>query len=213
MDLRRQIGSNENVIWEGRKDTRVSVFEAIFNPMLPFALIWLIFDSFFISTFLSGMRMGQTGSSAMIGGMAAFFALHLMPVWIYLFGVITSGLKAKHTQYMITDRAIYIQSGIFSTITEMKPFTDLSHVSVRQGFFDKIFKTGDVISECNHISLSSGSSNHGHGMNIENIRDYESVFRLVKEYQEAIYSDTMYPNDLRPDENHGYNTRYIRRDF
>ena len=46
-------------------------------------------------------------------------------------------------------------------------------------------------------------------MNIENITDYERVFNIVKEYQEAIYSDTMYPNDLRPRENHGYNTRYI----
>ena len=45
-------------------------------------------------------------------------------------------------------------------------------------------------------------------MNIENIADFEEVFKLIKEYQEAIYSDTMYPNDLRPSENHGYNTKY-----
>ena len=28
----------------------------------------------------------------------------------------------------------------------------------------------------------------------------------IKKLQEDVYTDTMYPNDLRPKENHGYNT-------
>lgn len=71
--------------------------------------------------------------------------------------------------------------------------------------------TGDVITVCSHVSTTS-EGRHSHGMNIDNIKDYESVFRLVKEYQEAIYTDTMYPNDLRPRENHGYNTTYVGSD-
>lgn len=209
MKLREQISTGERVLWEGKKDTKVSVFEAIFNPLMPFALIWFIFDMGFIAVFSQEIPT----DGAFLGSMIGFFALHLMPVWIYLFGVFTAGLKAKHTEYLVTDRAIYIQSGIFTTVTEMKPFTDLAHVSVRQGVFDKLCGTGDVISVCNHTSTSADSSSHRHGMNIENIPDYEYVFKLVKDYQEAIYSDTMYPNDLRPRENHGYNTTYIRKDF
>lgn len=211
MTLREQISSSETVLWEGKKDTKVSVFEAMFNPLMPFALIWLAFDMGFIMLFRSSI----SGGGLMLGGIIGFFALHLMPVWIYLIGIFTSGLKAKHTEYLITDRGIYIQSGIITTVVEMKPFTDLSHVSVRQGLFDKMFGTGDVISVCNHnsISANNSSSGHSHGMNIENIAEYERVFKLVKEYQEAIYSDTMYPNDLRPQENHGYQTKYVRKDF
>ena len=63
--------------------------------------------------------------------------------------------------------------------------------------------TGDVISTCGH--------GHGAGGDIVNIYDYEKVYALVKKLQEDIYSDTMYPNDLRPEENHGYNTRYMGR--
>ena len=96
-------------------------------------------------------------------------------------------------------------------MTEMKPFADLSHVTVSQGIFDKMCGTGDVITVCSHVSTTS-EGGHSHGMNIDNIKDYESVFRLVKEYQEAIYTDTMYPNDLRPRENHGYNTTYVGSD-
>ena len=207
MNLRDQISRGEAVLWNGKKSVKVSVLEAIFNPMLPFALIWLAFDAGFIG--LSAFGGGFGDSMAFI--LVPFFLLHLMPVWLYIGGVITSAMKAKNTEYLITDRAIYIQTGVFKTVTEMKPFADLSHVTVSQGIFDKMCGTGDVITVCSHVSTTS-EGGHSHGMNIDNIKDYESVFRLVKEYQEAIYTDTMYPNDLRPRENHGYNTTYVGSD-
>ena len=196
MNLRDQISRGEAVLWNGKKSVKVSVLEAIFNPMLPFALIWLAFDAGFIGLSAFGGGFGDS----MVFILVPFFLLHLMPVWLYLGGVITSAIKAKNTEYLITDKGIYIQTGIISKRVEMKPFTDLSHVSLNLGVFDRICHTGDVVSEC-----------HGHaGMNIANIEEYEKVFQLVRELQENIYSDTMYPNDLRPSENHGYNTKYVR---
>lgn len=134
-----------------------------------------------------------------------FFLIHLMPVWIYLGGVITSVMRAKNTEYIITDKGVYTQTGILGKRVDMKPFAELAHVSVSQGVFDRMCGTGDVICTCGH--------GHGTGGDILNIEDYESVFKLVKELQENIYSDTMYPNDLRPQENHGYKTKYVRSDY
>ena len=210
MTLRNQISSNETIIWEGKKDVKVSILEGIFNPLLPFALVWLLVDTGFIIGFMGSFI--SSGTSAFLTlGTAGFFLVHLMPVWIYLFGVLTAGLKAKNTEYLITDKGIYIQTGGVKTVTEMKPFADLSHVTVSQGIFDKMCGTGDVITVCSHVSTTS-ERGHSHGMNIDNIKDYERVFLLVKEYQEAIYTDIMYPNDLRPGENHGYNTTYVGSD-
>lgn len=45
-------------------------------------------------------------------------------------------------------------------------------------------------------------------MEIADIRNYREVFEIIKQLQEDIYTDTMYPNDLRPEENHGYKTKY-----
>jgi hypothetical protein len=81
MLLKYQIGVNENIIWSGTKDVKVSVMEAIFNP--------------FISR------------AAMNGAILLFFLVHLMPVWLYLFGVLTASLKARHTEYVITNKTIY----------------------------------------------------------------------------------------------------------
>ncbi len=199
MSLKEQIGYGENIMWSGKKAVKVSVLESVFNPMLPFALIWLLFDGGMI---LAMSATGSSGPGFMGAFLGVFFLLHLMPVWIYLGGVITSALKAKNTEYLITDKGIYVQSGIFTRRVDMKPFTDLSHVSIRQGVFDRMCGTGDIISTCGH--------GHGAGGDICNITDYEHVFRLVKQLQEDIYSDTMYPNDMRPAENHGYRTQYTR---
>lgn len=53
MNLRDQISRGEAVLWNGKKSVKVSVLEAIFNPMLPFALIWLTFDAGFIGIMVS----------------------------------------------------------------------------------------------------------------------------------------------------------------
>ena len=73
MKLREQISTGERVLWEGKKDTKVSVFEAIFNPLMPFALIWFIFDMGFIAVFSQEIPT----DGAFLGSMIGFFALHL----------------------------------------------------------------------------------------------------------------------------------------
>ena len=199
MRLEDQLSVGEQILWRGKKAVAVSVLESIFNPFLIFSLIWLLVDLSFIGMAGAFMLMGDSMGLFILG----FFAIHLMPVWIYLGGVITSAIKAKNTEYMITNKGIYVRSGLFNIRVDMKPFTDLSHVSLSQGIFDRMCGTGDVISTCGH--------GHGAGGDIVNIYDYEKVYALVKKLQEDIYSDTMYPNDLRPEENHGYNTRYMGR--
>lgn len=37
--------------------------------------------------------------------------------------------------------------------------------------------------------------------------------KSMQEYQEAIYSDTIYPIDLRPQESRGYQITYVCKDL
>ena len=60
MNLRDQISRGEAVLWNGKKSVKVSVLEAIFNPMLPFALIWLAFDAGFIGLSAFGGGFGDS---------------------------------------------------------------------------------------------------------------------------------------------------------
>ena len=66
---------------------------------------------------------------------------------------------------------------------------------------------GHTVYDGDSRSSHNGHSDHD-GFKIYDIPDYQRVFSMVKQLQTDIYSDTMYPNDMRPQENHGYRTSY-----
>ncbi|MCH5189628.1 MAG: PH domain-containing protein [Oscillospiraceae bacterium] len=210
-DLQNLIGANETILYEGKPDKKCFIAESIFNKMLPIAIAWGIIDFGLI-----GLSLSSEDAEEISFFLIPFFALHLMPVWFYLAGVISSFLRYKNTYYIITDHAIYVSGGAFSKNFKTKPFAEMSHIDLHRGIFDQLFGVGDVIATSNQFpdsaSLRSRSflSREDDAANIEisNIADYSEVFHLVKKLQTDIFSDTMYPNDMRPPENHGYNTKY-----
>lgn len=203
--------NNERIVWAGRPKKSCFILECVFNPMLVFALIWAIIDFSFIGNIFAfeSAGFGNVGTF-----LIAFFALHLMPVWIYLGGVLFAFRKLKNTEYAITERGIYITSGCFAKQYNFKPFTDLSHVYIHRGILDQMLGVGDVISQCHHYGYSHSDSHNSHssGFNITDIPDYVEVCNLIKKYQTDIYADTQFPNDFRPQSNHGYNTNYYPND-
>ena len=201
-NLEKIIGNDEKILWKGKPSKKCFILESIFNPLLPFALIWLLFDISFMGT---SMSVG----GAFGGFMLVFMLFHLMPVWIYLGGMVLSFRRYKNTEYVITDRGIYVSGGVFSYTYEMKPFTELSHVRIHRGIFDQQLGVGDVeASSSQSFNYNNRSNGSIVGISIKDIPDYTEVFNMVKKLQTDIYADTMYPNDLRPKENHGYNTQY-----
>lgn len=193
-ELKSMVGSNETILYEGKPDKKCFIFESIFNPLLPVAIIWAIFDTGFLGIAIGSMNYV----------MIPFMLFHLMPVWIYLAGVLFSLRRYKNTCYIVTDHAVYISSGVFTMNLETKTFAELSRVNLHRGIFDQMFHVGDVQLTTNQFTRKGMPAIMG----INSIADYTEVFQLVKKLQRDIYADTMYPNDLRPEENHGYRTKY-----
>ena len=210
-ELRRTVGTDERIMWEGRPNKKCFIFESIFNPLLPFAIVWGLFDLFFFKSFFAvenTVKSAGASDMGLFGGsfILVFLLFHLMPVWIYLGGVIMCSRRYKNTAYIVTDKAVYLSSGIISRTINRKPFAELSHVNLHRGFFDQKFGVGDIV-----LSSTTAVSANGAvmpGITIASISEYNKVYDLVKKIQTDIYSDTMYPNDMRPKENHGYNTEY-----
>ena len=202
-NLEKIIDNDEKILWKGKPSKKCFILESIFNPLLPFALIWFLFDTFAIGASLS------MGGGKETGFIIIFMLFHMMPVWIYLIGILFSVRRYKNTEYVITDRGIYVSGGAFSYTYEMKPFTELSHVRIHRGIFDQQLGVGDVeASSSQSFNYNNRSNGSIVGISIKDIPDYTEVFNMVKKLQTDIYADTMYPNDLRPKENHGYNTQY-----
>ena len=201
-DLKSMVGENEKIMQEGKPSKKCFIFESIFNPMLPFALIWAIIDLGFIGTV---SKFGNDGFGFFL---VPFFLLHLMPVWIYLFGVIFSFRRYKNTYYIVMDKGMYLSEGMFAKKYDMKPFAELSHVNLKRGIFDQMLNCGDI------EATTSQMNQNGMPVSIafKSISNYEEVYKLVKKLQIDIYTDVMYPNDKRPKENHGYKTEYIEEE-
>lgn len=203
-ELLALITKNEKILWQGRPDKTCFLFEAVFNPFLIVALLWGAIDFGFIAAIF---KTQQNVPAQMNFFFIPFFALHLMPVWIYLAGVLFSFLRYKNTSFAITDQAVYLSGGMFTQQYERKPFAEMSHVNLSRGIFDQWLGVGDVVLTSNQDGYNT-RHNIFRGLTICDIRDYTEVYQLLKRLQTDIYADTMYPNDLRPDENHGYQTRY-----
>lgn len=198
-ELKMIIGPNEKILYEGKPNKKCYIFESIFNPLLPFALLWAIIDFSII-----GATLFAKDANNVLFFIIPFMLLHLMPVWIYLGGILFTTKRYKNTAYIVTDRAIYVSSGVFTRTINTKPFAELSHINLHRGIFDQMFNVGDIIATTNQLNQNGKSTT----ITISSISDYVDVYNMVKKLQTDIYTDVMYPNAKRPTENPGYNTEY-----
>jgi membrane protein YdbS with pleckstrin-like domain len=204
-ELRLMVGDDEKIMYAGKPNKKCFLFECIFNPLLPFALIWGLIDFGVI-----GFSMTAKDEKAVFF-LVPFMLLHLMPVWIYLGGALMSFRRYQNTSYIVTDKAIYASGGVFSRHYNTKPFAELSHVNLHRGIFDQWFGVGDIVTtsaQANPATMNGRRTSTNAGISIDSISNYMEVYNIVKKLQQDIYTDVMYPNDLRPKANHGYNTKY-----
>lgn len=193
------LAEGEQELWSAKPKKSAFIINNILT-MLPLALIWLLFDSFFIVAFVS------SGSpKEMILPLVLFFAFHLMPVWIWLGNVLTANKKWKNTKYYVTDKRIIIQTGIIGASYDTIYYKDIKNVSLKVGIIDKLLKVGDIYIDTGSILTSSSKNVMMTILDVEN--PYEIYGKLQKIVLD-IQTDIEFPNAYRPDENPGYNTKY-----
>lgn len=191
-DLIDVLFDGEAVLWQGKPQKFCYVLRK-FGPLLPFALIWLLFDGFFIGTMIA------TGAAKEIWWfMILFFGLHLLPVWSCIGKFIAANLEHKNIDYAITSRRLIARSGIVGLDFQSIDYADISNVRVDVSILERFFNVGTVI-----ISTSSGQS--------LGFCAVEAPYALYTKINKAFIdmkADVHFPNAYRPDNNPGYNTRY-----
>lgn len=204
-DLRAMIGKGERILYSGKPDKKSFVFESVFHPFFPYVALW---GGFFFFVIVMGLYTNGTMPYFVL----FIFFLFLMPVWAYLGWLLAIVPRYKNRNYVITDKAVYRADGVFAKRFTMKPFAELSHVDLRRSVFDQWFDVGDVVLTSAHASPNPNGNATDAEIIIEDTADYFKVFHLVKRLQEDLYADAMYPNQLRPAENHGYRTEYVQQE-
>lgn len=186
--------AGETIFWSGKPKKKAFV-AAQSLTMLPIAILWICFDSVGIAAIF-----GSGGFQLM---MLAFFAFHLMPVWIWLGSVLTAPRRWNNTNYYVTNRRIIIQGGFFSSNEKSLFFKDIRSVQNKVGLFDKVFGTGTI---CFNSEMLTEKRNTPPAF--QYLEDASSVYERIQRTILDMQTDMEYPNALRPKENPGYGTDY-----
>ncbi len=207
IDVENLLTTGESIIWRGKPKR----FAFIFNKcaaMFPIALLWMLFDFFFIYTMSKSGAFSALTSPMLILFFVAFFAVrffsgqfhyvHLFPVWSWVYGVLTAGKRWQNTEYILTDRRIVIVTGFVNLNIDSVFYTDVKNVALRYSLFDKMLGVGDIYFELTNSSRA-----------FLDLTDPEEVYTAAQKIVIDIQTDIHYPNKLRPDTNPGYTTSYL----
>lgn len=190
------LASGEAILWHG-KPKRGAFIATKSLTMLPIAVIWLILDMSFIGNIFA--------SGEMLLFLIPFFALHLMPVWIWLGSTLTAGRRWKNTNYYVTNRRIIIQGGFFAVNETSLFYKDIRNAQMRIGLLDHFFHTGDIVFDSGVIYHNNKQQR---GPALEDLEDPQAVYNRIQKIILDMQTDIEYPNAYRPAENPGYHTDY-----
>ena len=155
--------------------------------LMPFALIWLCFDGFAITMITKtnvppGVRIF----------LFIFFAIHLLPVWIWIYSIVKAVKTHKYIEYAMTNERIIVRDKFKLTSYY---YSELSRVRVSVGLVDKIFKVGDIkISKRNFRNDYDFSSSSSDRFNVT-LLDIANPHAIGDKLQQFIDSNIPSNND------------------
>lgn len=167
--------------------------------MLPFALLWIFFDSFMIYMMFANDIFSQIPTFVIVF-IVIFFLLHLLPFWLWLANTLTAWAQYKNIEYVLTDKRIIVKSGLIVDVKNIY-YSEVESVNVKVGLVDNMFKVGDIYIKS---KLSATA-----------IMDIDKPYVVMNQIQQIvnnIKTDMAYPNALRPKINEGYETKYQPKD-
>lgn len=188
------LSKDEKILQRLKPNRKVLLLESIFKG-LPFVLLWAAFDIFFIVMMVTTGAFNENPNLLWI--VIPFFGFHLLPLWIYIANIVKTVTGAKNIEYVFTNKRIIVRSGVIGIDFKNIYYTDVEGINCKVGIFDRMFKVGDLYVKAHDQSAVL--------MNI--VTPYFYLEKLQKITLD-IKADIQYPNDLRPKENHGYDTEY-----
>ena len=186
------IGDGESLLLKIKPKKRAYIFNSIVK-YIPIALLWLVFDVGFICL----IALSGSVPKMLWAFIVPFFAVHLFPVWICIANIVKAGRAWKNVEYAFTEKRIIIRSGVIGINIVNVYYADIKGVNMRIGIFDRMFKVGDI-----YISSESQS---------QVLYDLENPYFILDRVQKIVLdlkTDVYFPNDLRPENNGGYKTKY-----
>lgn len=176
LNLTLKINENEKILWYGKPHKKCLFVKAIFNILL---LCSIVFGSTAIICFMETVEDYPWSWIFVILGVAV--------VLTYLYPIISLYLEYENINYVITDKALYMQEGRLQTKHKIYPHEEIKYINNSpkyETFWDNFFHLGNVnIYYANQPKRSfiSDCLLLPEGVNIHTISDYKEVYNLLNE--------------------------------
>ncbi len=194
-EIKNFVDEDEQILWQAKPKKSAYIANA-FLSMLPFALIWMIFDGAFIGL-MAGMGIFKQLPVWAVILICLFFVFHLIPVWFWIANILKASKGHKNLEYAFTNKRIIVKSGIIGIDFNTLYYQEIDSVNLKVGITDKLLKVGDI--------YVKGQS---HAQVLFDLEDPYFITKRLQELVIDIKTDMEFPNEFRPTVNPGYNTKY-----
>lgn len=104
-----------------------------------------------------------------------------------MFGALFVFRKYKHTEYIVTDKAVYVSGGLLSYTCKMKRYDEILDIDIRRGFIDEMLGVGDIVfSDGSVVNYRGYSRSKRTSFAIEDIYNYREVFDIIRGFQKKV---------------------------
>ena len=106
--VENMLSAGEQIILREKPKRNAYILAQVLK-MMPFALLWIVFDGAFIGLMI-GFELFKSMPAPLIVFLIVFFAFHLLPVWIWISNIVTAGRRQKNIEYIIHDTILKINN-------------------------------------------------------------------------------------------------------
>lgn len=174
------VGAKEKVLYKGKPNKKCYILEGIFSPLFIFVIICGIIGLVFLNNpGKVNCIDGRVNACALVG------LLIILPiVLLYIGNVLLAKKRYDNTNYIITDKAVYVSEGGFIVHYKIRSFAEILRFEMRRGVFDKHFGVGDVVAVANKLSSNILGTGFESSLVINSVSNYEQILivlnKLVK---------------------------------
>ena len=179
------ISREEKIIWEGTPNKFLYIIGPVYVYLI--AVIWFLFDWNFLKLFMTPDNYAGDA-----GGFQArfhtffivFILVHLAPVWYAILGPIFRIFIVSRIKYIITNRKIYIVSGILGTDILSVDLENSGEASISVNPVENVFGVGSIRLSRHHF-ISSRNSGRYNKYTLKHIKEPYEVYAQLNEWSKA----------------------------
>lgn len=195
--IEKVLSEDETILWRDKPLKKSFILSAVFK-FLPLVILWVGVDVSIITCMILFMELEWYFYLIF----SVFFLFHLMPLWFYIYNIVTAFRRLKIEEYAFTDKRIIIKTGLLAPNIISIYYSSITSINLRIGIIEKLCKVGDI-----YIVYSQGK------MILQDLVNPYYIYSELQRIANDIKSDILYPNSYRPKENVGYKTSYKGKDL